>query len=76
MSNPHIALVLAAALLLVPFTGIASADVCIVADSTGTPLNVRNAMGSPAHHARARTITAHELRAGSERALFPRAPAT
>ncbi len=26
MSNPHIALVLAAALLLVPFTAIASAD--------------------------------------------------
>jgi hypothetical protein len=40
---PHrnIALVLAAALLLVLFTGIASADVCIVADPTGTPLNVR-----------------------------------
>jgi hypothetical protein len=35
---PHrnIALVLAAGLLLVPFTGIASADVCIAADATGT----------------------------------------
>jgi uncharacterized protein YraI len=47
---PHrnIALVLAAALLLVLFTGIASADVCIVADPTGTPLNVR---GRPSQHA-------------------------
>jgi len=41
MSNPHTALVLAAALLLVPFTGIARAEVCVVADPTGTPLNVR-----------------------------------
>jgi hypothetical protein len=40
---PHrnIALVLAAALLLVLFTGIARAEVCVVADPTGTPLNVR-----------------------------------
>jgi uncharacterized protein YraI len=47
---PHwnIALVLAAALLLVLFTGIASADVCIVADPTGTPLNVRK---RPSQHA-------------------------
>jgi uncharacterized protein YraI len=48
MSNPHIALVLAAVLLLVPFTGIASADGCIVADPTGTPLNVRK---RPSQHA-------------------------
>jgi hypothetical protein len=47
---PHrnIALVLAAALILVLFTGIASADVCIVADPTGTPLNVRK---RPSQHA-------------------------
>jgi hypothetical protein len=40
---PHrnIALVLAAALLLVLFTEIARAEVCVVADPTGTPLNVR-----------------------------------
>jgi hypothetical protein len=40
---PHrnIALVLAAALLFVLFTGIARAEVCVVADPTGTPLNVR-----------------------------------
>jgi len=39
---PHrnIALVLAAALVLVLFTGIARAEVCVVADPTGTPLNV------------------------------------
>jgi hypothetical protein len=48
MSNPHIALVLAAVLLLVPFTGIASADGCVVADPTGTPLNVRK---RPSQHA-------------------------
>src|SRR5215831_3135129 len=50
MSNPrNIALVLAAALLLVPFfTGTASADACIVADPTGTPLNVRK---RPSQHA-------------------------
>jgi len=48
MSNPHIALVLAAVLLLVPFTGIASADGGIVADPTGTPLNVRK---RPSQHA-------------------------
>jgi hypothetical protein len=49
MSNPrNIALVLAAALLLVVFTGIASADGCIVADPTGTPLNVRK---RPSQHA-------------------------
>jgi hypothetical protein len=41
-------LVLAAALLLVLFTGIASADVCIVQDPTGTPLNVRK---RPSQHA-------------------------
>jgi uncharacterized protein YraI len=47
---PHrnIALVLTAALLLVPFTGIASADICRVADPTGTPLNVRK---RPSQHA-------------------------
>jgi hypothetical protein len=47
---PHrnIALVLAAALLLVPFTGIARAEVCVVADPTGTPLNVRK---RPSQHA-------------------------
>jgi len=45
----NIALVLAAALLLVPFfTGTASADACIVADPTGTPLNVRK---RPSQHA-------------------------
>ncbi len=49
MSNPrNIAFVLAAALLLVLFTGIASADGCIVADPTGTPLNVRK---RPSQHA-------------------------
>jgi hypothetical protein len=47
---PHrnIALVLAAVLLLVPFTGTASADACTVADPTGTPLNVRK---RPSQHA-------------------------
>jgi Bacterial SH3 domain len=47
---PHrnIALVLAAALLLVLFTGIARAEVCVVADPTGTPLNVRK---RPSQHA-------------------------
>ena len=47
---PHrnIALVLAAALLLVLSTGIASADDCIVMDPTGTPLNVRK---KPSQHA-------------------------
>jgi len=50
MSNPrNIALVLAAALLLVPFfTGTASADACIVADPTSTPLKVRK---RPSQHA-------------------------
>lgn len=47
---PHrnMALVLAAVLLLVPFTGTASADACTVADPTGTPLNVRK---RPSQHA-------------------------
>ena len=45
----NIALVLAAALLLVPFfTGTASADACIVADPTSTPLKVRK---RPSQHA-------------------------
>jgi hypothetical protein len=48
MPHRNVALVLAAALLLVPFTGIASADVCSVADPTGTPLNIRK---RPSQHA-------------------------
>jgi Bacterial SH3 domain len=48
MINRKHAFVLAAALLLGPFMGIVSADGCIVADPTGTPLNVRK---RPSQHA-------------------------
>jgi hypothetical protein len=41
MRKIRIALVLATALLVVLFTGIARAEICVVADPTGTPLNVR-----------------------------------